>query len=80
MNVLATKEIVLNAAQKAVLNSDEKRILILAGPGAGKTLVLKEWIEKKLLEDARKSFKILGLTFTNKAAEEMNARLSEQLL
>lgn len=67
----------LNAAQEKVLNTSEKRILVLAGPGTGKTLVLKEWIKKQFIVDKRKSYKILGLTFTNKAAQEMKSRLSE---
>jgi DNA helicase-2/ATP-dependent DNA helicase PcrA len=69
----------LNAAQKAVLNSDEKRILVLAGPGAGKTFVLTEWIKQQLEENEKKSYKILGLTFTNKAADEMDKRLPMDL-
>ncbi len=73
------KTIQLNIAQQAVLTSSEKRILVLAGPGAGKTLVLKEWIKQKLSTDERKSYKILGLTFTNKAANEMSVRLADDI-
>ena len=69
----------LNAAQKAVLISDAKRVLVLAGPGAGKTFVLTEWIKQQWKENEKKSYKILGLTFTNKAADEMNKRLKEDL-
>ncbi len=69
----------LNEAQKAVVNSKEKKLLVLAGPGAGKTFVLTEWIKRQLEEDNKKSYKILGLTFTNKAADEMNKRLKKDL-
>lgn len=80
MSVSIKKTIELNIAQESVLNSIEKRILVLAGPGAGKTLVIKEWIKRKLTEDTRKSYNILGLTFTNKAAHEMNNRLAEDVI
>ena len=68
MNVSTINTIQLNAAQEAVLTASEKRLLVLAGPGAGKTFVLTEWIKQQLIQNTRKSYKILGLTFTNKAA------------
>ncbi len=77
MSISTIATVQLNVAQEAVINSSEKRILVLAGPGAGKTFVLKEWIKRKLQDDPRKSYNILGLTFTNNAAREMNNRLTE---
>lgn len=77
MSISTIPTVQLNVAQEAVLNSSEKRVLVLAGPGAGKTFVLKEWIKRKLQDDPRKSYNILGLTFTNNAAREMNKRLEE---
>ena len=46
----------LNEAQKAVVNSKEKKLLVLAGPGAGKTFVLTEWIKRQLEENHIKSY------------------------
>jgi len=80
MSISTIPTVQLNVAQEAVVNSSEKRILALAGPGAGKTFVLKEWIKQKLQDDPRKSYNILGLTFTNNAAREMNNRLAEDII
>ena len=66
----------LSEEQSNVVKHEEGALLVIAGPGAGKTRVLTERI-KRLLNRDEKKFHILALTFTNKAANEMKERLSE---
>lgn len=64
----------LTQSQSQVVEHDEGALLVVAGPGSGKTRVLTERI-KRLLRLEGQHFRILGLTFTNKAANEMRERL-----
>jgi DNA helicase-2/ATP-dependent DNA helicase PcrA len=64
----------LTASQQRVVNHNEGALLVVAGPGSGKTRVLTERI-RRLLEDDVQHFRVLALTFTNKAANEMVERL-----
>lgn len=65
----------LSEKQKQIVDFTDGALLVKAGPGSGKTRVLIERI-KKLLNKHRRC-KILALTFSNLAAEEMKARLEE---
>lgn len=64
----------LNEEQLKIVNSTEKKILVNAGAGAGKTRLLTERI-KHLLDDGNSVKDIVAITFTNNAADEMRARL-----
>ena len=68
-----------SAAQREAIEADFGPTLVLAGPGAGKTFCLIERIrylvDRRDLDPAR----ICALTFTNKAAEEVAARLGREL-
>lgn len=62
----------LSQKQSEIVNLEEGAFLIEASAGSGKTRVVTERI-KRLLKD--KSSKILAITFTNKASEELKERL-----
>lgn len=65
----------LNPAQREAVLWNEGPMLVLSGPGSGKTNVLTKRIARLLEESANQKFRILGLTFTNKAADEMRSRV-----
>ncbi len=66
----------LSPIQKEAAEWDESPLLVLAGPGSGKTRVLTCRIARILDSSRDKNFRILGLTFTNKAADEMRSRVT----
>ncbi|WP_445435930.1 ATP-dependent helicase [Candidatus Borreliella tachyglossi] len=67
----------LNSGQrKIVLDGTKNPLLVLAGPGSGKTRVITAKIAHLIKVEKLRPEEILALTFTNKAASEMNERIN----
>ena len=66
----------LNPAQKEAVLHQGSHLLIVAGPGTGKTMTLTHRIAYQIRSQLASAEEILSLTFTNKAAAEMRKRLT----
>ena len=66
----------LTDMQRQAVDWEDGPLLVLAGPGSGKTRVLTCRIARLLDSSPDRRFRILALTFTNKAANEMAARVT----
>ncbi len=69
----------INPEQKKAIETIKGRVLVLAGAGSGKTSVLVQRCINLLNNHYVSPTAILGLTFTNKAAEEMRSRIAKHV-
>ena len=69
----------LTPRQKQVVTSGDGPLMVLAGPGTGKTRTLTHRLAYQVLDRGIPPENLLAVTFTNQAAEEMRARVAHLL-
>lgn len=72
-------ERVANAAQRSAITATDGPLLIIAGPGSGKTFTLVERVIHLIQNKGVQPENLLVVTFTDKAAAELTTRLANRL-
>ncbi len=69
----------LDAAQQAVVDHPGGPLLVLAGPGTGKTTTMVEAVVDRVARRGLRPDQVLALTFSRKAAEQLRDRVTARL-
>lgn len=72
-------EVALTPEQKAAIEAEEGPVVVAAGPGTGKTLILTHRAARLIREHNIAPHAIVAVTFTNRAAREMLRRIRSML-
>jgi superfamily I DNA/RNA helicase/RecB family exonuclease len=75
----AVRAPVLDAAQQAVVEHRGGPLLVLAGPGTGKTTTLVEAVVHRVTHDGLRPDELLVLTFSRRAAAQLRSRIAARL-
>ena len=67
----------LDAAQRAAVRSPAAALLVVAGPGSGKTRVLTQRIAWRAATTSMQARRAVAVTFTRRAARELSSRLRQ---
>ena len=67
----------LDAAQRAAVDSGANALLVVAGPGSGKTRVLTHRIARRVNDESIQARHAVAVTFTRRAAHELRSRLRD---
>ena len=78
-DILEPRKSGLDEYQQNAVQNENNQLLIIAGPGSGKTTVLTRRIAYLINEKNIKSENCLAITFTRRAAQEMRERLNKLL-
>lgn len=73
------KELVLSPDQERAVLSDATAIVVVAGAGGGKTEVVAHRIERLLLDSEDDAYRVVAVSYTVKASDELRARLADRL-
>ena len=77
--VRAAEPPLLDAAQREVVGHSGGPLLVLAGPGTGKTTAIVETVADRILRRGLQPGRVLVLTFSRKAAQELRERITLRL-
>lgn len=69
-----------NPRQRDAITSTDGPLLIIAGPGSGKTFTLVERVVSLITEKGVTPEQLMVVTFTDKAAQELTARIANRLV
>lgn len=72
-------DITLSDEQLQAVEADEQAIVLVAGPGSGKTEVVARRVERLLAASPGDEFRVLAITYTIRAADELRHRFDARL-